>query len=540
LKRGEKLAKGAVREYVPPHRAISKIAWGAFGVALLFSFAGYAQETKDHRIDHVPLGAKKRSEHLLFPRRRVFLKQRLDHANKTKRDIGAPVPGQTSGRSEKGLSAAGLDAVYGVKGWDIPFPSFTDSLLKDDERWRSTLAQYGFGLLVFTPQIFENNVLNTPIKVPVNFPACSTPGAICANQQAYFGEHGSFISTSLVFLTYDLNRFGVPDGQIILTGVKSASTDQAFVPIALQFNGWAWYQTFFNKAIEVKFGYVANNTEFVGTYVGSNFASTFGPSASIPAELGQSVTPATAPSFRATWHLNERLYDEAAVQRSLPVTGPTLNPIYDDVRSNPSGLDFSSPIRGTRILYVNELGYKNEATPGDPKTWVRIGAMYNTSSFTNFTRVSSLPGATATGNFAGYLLADRQLWQQTPEAAYRGIYLGFSAMYASPRETAISQYYEGRLYSVGLFEQRPTDMISLIYNHQGISDFLSSDTNLSTPFTGLAAYHATNSITISYLAHVAAGVYGSVGFGYTDHPSISYFKTEGSALNLLLSLTTIY
>jgi len=166
--------------------------------------------------------------------------------------------------------------------------------------------------------------------------------------------------------------------------------------------------------------------------------------------------------------------------------------------------------------------------------------MYNTSSFTNFTRVSSLPGATATGNFAGYLLADRQLWQQTPEAAYRGIYLGFSAMYASPRETAISQYYEGRLYSVGLFEQRPTDMISLIYNHQGISDFLSSDTNLSTPFTGLAAYHATNSITISYLAHVAAGVYGSVGFGYTDHPSISYFKTEGSALNLLLSLTTIY
>jgi porin len=498
------------------------------------------QETKDHRIADAPAGIEQKPYPRFMRAHRVNQKRKPTPPNKIKRDIDLPAERQTALLLERELGAAYLDAIYGVKGWDIPFPSFADSLLQDNAKWRSTLAQYGFGLLVFTPQIFENNVLNTPRKVLGNFPACAMPGAICSNQQAYFGERASFISTSLVFLTYDLSRFGIPDGQIVLTGVKSASTDQAFVPIALQFNGLAWYQTFFNRALEVKFGYVANNTEFVGTFVGSNFASTFGPSASIPAELGQSVTPATAPSFRATWHLTDRLYDEAAVQRSLPVTGPTLNPIYDDVRSNPTGLDFSSSIRGTRVLYVNEFGFKNEAALGEPQTWARMGAMYNSSSFTNFTRIGSAPGSTDTGNFAGYLLVDRQLWQQTPEAAYRGIYLGFSAMYASPRETLITDYYEGRLYSIGLFNQRPTDMISLIYNHQGISSFLSDGTNLSTPATGFAAYHATNTVTISYLARLAPGVYGSVGVGYTDHPSVTYFKAEGSALNLLLSLTTIY
>jgi porin len=32
------------------------------------------------------------------------------------------------------------------------------------------------------------------------------------------------------------------------------------------------------------------------------------------------------------------------------------------------------------------------------------------------------------------------------------------------------------------------------------------------------------------------GVYGTVGIAYTDHPSISYFPTEGPSLNFLGSL----
>jgi len=32
----------------------------------------------------------------------------------------------------------------------------------------------------------------------------------------------------------------------------------------------------------------------------------------------------------------------------------------------------------------------------------------------------------------------------------------------------------------------------------------------------------------------------NLGASYSDHPSIEYFKTQGSSLNFLASLTTIF
>src|SRR5271168_4567855 len=44
-------------------------------------------------------------------------------------------------------SPARFDKALGYKGWNFHFPSFGDSLLQDYGGWRSTLAQYGIGLL---------------------------------------------------------------------------------------------------------------------------------------------------------------------------------------------------------------------------------------------------------------------------------------------------------------------------------------------------------------------------------------------------------
>jgi porin len=52
--------------------------------------------------------------------------------------------------------------------------------------------------------------------------------------------------------------------------------------------------------------------------------------------------------------------------------------------------------------------------------------------------------------------------------------------------------------------------------------------------------HSTNQITATYLAHIRRGVFGSVGLAYTDHPSVSYFQGEGSALTLLGSLVIVF
>jgi porin len=231
--------------------------------------------------------------------------------------------------------------------------------------------------------------------------------------------------------------------------------------------------------------------------------------------------------------------------RSLPVTGPTGNGLLDEGTLNPTGIRFSVP--GAKALYVDELGYKNRATPGVMENWLRFGAMYNQSSFTDFTKLGT--GATISGNSGIYFLADRQLWQQAPDSphtAYRGLYAGVSAMYAPPAETPISQYYEARAYWIGPFDTRASDLVSFVYNHQVFSHYLADELNASTaPFAALGlpvptAHHASNSYTLTYLAHIMPGVYASVGVGYTDHPSVEYFKGEGSALNFLSIVVLVF
>ncbi|MGO4714394.1 carbohydrate porin [Bradyrhizobium sp. 2TAF24] len=438
-------------------------------------------------------------------------------------------------------SLAELNERYGVKGWNIPYPSYQDSLLQDAGGWRSALASVGLGFQAYNVAIFSNNMLNTPTQVPSTFPPCTAryaqaSGTLCAGNQIYFGQRPSYISTPIVSLTYDLSRWGVPDGQLIVSGQHSISNDAAFMPNLLQVAELAWYQTLFDKKVEVKFGYVDNSHEFIGTFVGSNFASTFGPSAAIPIELGLSIAP--TPTFRTTWHVTDTIYVESAVQRSLAITGPTGNVVFDEALTNPTGLNWNGPA-GTRMLSISELGYKREASPGSPQTWARLDVLYNNSSFRDLSKLTTDPNATRDGNFGATFLLDRQLWQQDPSSrftAYRGIYGGISVMYASPEMTAISQYYEGRAYWIGPFDSRPTDMISVVYARNVVSHYLADVTNLLSSLTGVYAARNSNSVTASYTAHLRPGLWGTLGVSYTDHPSFAYFKTEGSSLSFLASI----
>jgi porin len=136
-------------------------------------------------------------------------------------------------------------------------------------------------------------------------------------------------------------------------------------------------------------------------------------------------------------------------------------------------------------------------------------------------------------------LGDRQLSQvapSSPNTAYRGLYAGFSAMYAPPETVIFSQSYEARLYTIGLFESRPTDMISLIYNRNEFSHYFANAMNASTSsaavlgFAVPMAHRNSNTIGLGYLAHLMPGIYWNIGVSYTDHPSVTYFNGEGSSL----------
>ncbi|MFT4190055.1 MAG: carbohydrate porin [Comamonas sp.] len=441
--------------------------------------------------------------------------------------------------------AQALDAVYGYKGWNVPFPSYADTLTQDDGHWRSRLAEQGLGFQMQISPIFQANVLDTPRKVPSSgYLPCGANSLKynCAGGRSYFGQRPDAYFSGVAFLTYDMSRHGVPDGQIAVGAHFGLTTDPNFSPNALRIQNLSWYQTLLDKKVEIKLGYFPTMPEFAGTTVGGLVTSPFGPTASVPVVLGMSSNNTGTPNFRATWRVTDSFYAQTGIQRSLPVNGPTGNPIYDEVRANRSGIAFSSSVPGTRVLYSNELGYKRPAAPGRAFTWLRAGALYNSSDFADFSRALQQSGATRRGSHGFYALADYQLTQpasESPYTAYRGMYVGTSFMYGDPRTSAFTRYYEARAYWYGPFAARPTDFLSVVYSHNQASRHARRVIDAYSAYTNLSAIDATNSITASYTARLRPGLYSTFGLGYTDKPSLQRFKGEGSSLNLLLSLYLI-
>lgn len=417
------------------------------------------------------------------------------------------------------LSPARFDKTLGLKGWNIPFPSFGDTITQDVGGWRSKLAEYGIGLIEYNATLGAVNMLDTPR---------SNRGT-----QAYWGQSPSVSDTSIIFMTVDMGHYGIPNGQFQVSGAITRSTWENYLPTNNTLNRLAYYQGLFDNRVELLIGYVGNGTAFVGPFVGGNLASPFGQSASIPYELGLSNTPAVAPTAQIKVNFTPNFYDQFAIQRSLP---PTANSFLTNSQVNPTGFDFDVP--GGKALYVNEAGYKRAAAPDNPYTWVRGGALYNTSQYVDYSR----PGKTDT-NTGAYFLADRQILQfdpSSPATAYRGLYAGVSAMWAAPSTNAITQYYEGRLYIISPFASRPKDQFGLVYNHQEFSPYLADMINRSSGLTGNFAQHFSNTITATYTYNVIPGLYLTGGVAYTDHPSLQFIKGEGSSLTFLGSIFSVF
>jgi porin len=459
-------------------------------------------------------------------------------------------------------SLAEMDKVLGIKGWNYAPPSFAESVTLDYGGWRSSLASAGIGLLEANITRFQANMLDTPREGPRYNP-------FYESTQSYWGQKPSFHDISVLVLTYDSSRFGIPEGQLQLAGNFNYATYEGFSPDTATFHFLAHYQTLFDRRLEIKFGLVGNQNEFVGQNIGGAFASTGGPANSIITLLGMSVSPVSTWSFRVTGHLG-KYYNETAVMRSLVVNGPTGNGLFDTNELNPTRLQWNvntsdySPTAevgapGTGELFVDESGYKQDATPSSLYTWARLGVMYNNSTFHDFTKsvadgglVQGAIGPTKDGNAGFYLLADQQIWQLAPDstnAASRGLYAGATIMYARPQTTPITQYYEGRLYMKAPFESRPKDLVSLVFFYQVNSPYLVEHLNTLNA-VGTYGKPETWSATVGYLARLRPGVSLSLGFNYTANPSQAFYfgpskanpsqRFEGNALNFQATLFTTF
>ena len=422
-----------------------------------------------------------------------------------------PVPASTAipekprGSFERSVA---LDQTYGLKGWNVPYPSFGETITQDVGGWRTTMAQYGFSFLGYDLVLSASNLLNTP---------SSNKGS-----QAYWGQRApSAQHTDALYLNYDLTQWGIPNGQIQAGAAFSQSTWQQYSPNFVSLYRLAYYQTFLDKTIEFNAGYMSAATAFVANYIAGQIQNPFGPSASIPVEAGLANGVVVQPLAYLKYHIGD-FYEQFGAARSLV---PKAGAVYQDSLVNPAQARFTVP--GSNVLYVNEVGYKTAAASDQMATFIRAGGIYNTSEYHNY----STNGVS--NNYGLYLLADRQLLKLGGSS--RGVYAGFSVMYAPPDTNLYSKYFEGRAYAIGLFDARPRDTMSFVWGHNSVSNYYANSVNQKSSVTDTFAAYYANSYTLSYNIRVTNGVYLTLGMQYTDHPSVVYIPNEGHSLNLLAS-----
>ncbi len=432
----------------------------------------------------------------------------------------APLPGGSNAPNTARPPSASTPAAPGIppnpyadvrwKGIVVNLPQASNTVDLGLGGFRQKLRDdYGIGYFGLSQTTFFSNVLNHAQRI--------------GGQQVYVGQKPTVLSSNFLALIFDLSRYGIPDGQIVVVGSDQATSWNPLGPNSINLGTLSYYQTLFNKRLEIKAGLLATNTEFVGTFIGGSLnGGVFGPNGSIFGENGFGALGYPQPGINITGHITANIYDKIGVERALNPDGVVLEHNY-----NPTSVSrFYTPNTGPMV--INELGYLRPATPGSVQTWVRGGAILDKSRFNELDH----PRRRSNNQYGLYLLGDRQLVQTSsaPGEAYRGLYAGFSAEYAPPNYDRFSQYYEARLYGLGLLPGRPLDQVSLVFTENVFSNIAVNNFRALR----LATHKDSKALTISYSAQVIHGVYANLGAQYVNNPSpIVYTGNTGSALNII-------
>jgi porin len=393
-----------------------------------------------------------------------------------------------------------------LKGWATPVPTFNDTLTQDLGGWRSSLASLGIGFAFWSTNTGVYDLAQAGRNIP--------------GPQLYNGQKFTYqVANQTAVLTYDASRLGLPDGgqfAFILAGSNNGYEARDGRD-GVRIKGLSWYQPVAQGKVEFELGYIANQTDYMGTSVGGSLAGgALGPTASIPVEVGMSYGQFAAPTASARVNWTDKFYTRTAIQRSITPQGSAA-----EWTANPSGVDFESP--GGRAMVIQEIGYRSQPTPQNLSTWVRAGGAFNDSYYNAFS------GGKRHNEF-GYIAVDQQLTQNDLSMPGRGVYVG-ATFNAAPKDVdLISSYYEARIYGKGVLASRPYDMASLVaaINVYSPTALHALDTPTFSP------YSTTQTYTVSYSYRVRPGLYLQPGLSAVVHPV--YNRKIGTAWNALLSL----
>ena len=379
-------------------------------------------------------------------------------------------------------------------GLTTNFPGSRDSVFRDTGGVRTWLADHDIGI----QSRFSEGVIYNPLDT-------GQP----RSPQRYNGQRLTLIGQVFnAVATVGLAKVGLPNSRFIVGGTWAISSFEINSPNIVKIRNLAYYQSFFDKTVELKVGIFPNSYEFVGLFTGGNPVLAAGFGGLIPIQAGLSADPAFTPTANITIHMDKDVYVKVGFQRSVSPRGA----IYE-ANHNGIGLKFSAD--GAGLLTIGEVGIRRPATRSSKQIWLRMGGMYNGSDYSRF------DGDGTSRNISAYAAADVQVTKRDTSAPAQGFYVGGSAFWADPKVTAFTQTYEGRIYDVGVLSSRPTDTAAL---RVGYTRFSSSAYRANLASGAYPNKYQVN-VTGSYSAHVHHGIYLTPAIAYIRNPSfIGKFK----------------
>ena len=367
---------------------------------------------------------------------------------------------------------------------------------------RKELAEHGIGITATSYNGYTYDVLGNNAK-----------------KQVYNGQNPSYNTSVNLYLTYDLTRIGFAnDAQLTLAGTWA---DATYTPANMRVKTvsvFAINQSFFNHRVELVYGYISGVRLFYGMALGGNASTAaLGPSSVVPFQVGMSATEPTPTVNVIVRDESLRFYNSTALTRSVSPQG-----IQKDIDLNPSGLRLKVP--EARALLINEVGYKQATSATTNAMWLRAGAMYNTSHYTEF-----LSGEKSDNNYGGYLAGTVQISKPFNDA--RDWYLDSKLDYSPDSVNAINKAFQVSAFNIGPFASRPADMAAV-----GLTkSYYSEDLRKATTRYGLEAAPYTLAVTTSYAARLFPGVYLISGLTYTKNPVFTPLHSDALLLQETLN-----
>ena len=326
--------------------------------------------------------------------------------------------------------------------------------------------------------------------------------------QRYSGQRPTFQANTNFTITYDLSRIGF-FGENAQLGMQANWTQNSYLGNGLRdtyINQLSIEQEFDSSRVRVEYGFYSIGSKFYGSVLGTSTAATaLGPNSGLLYEAGVPVggfkpTPAFDLRFYST---DLRFYNHFGVTRSSSPQG-----FQHDSKENPSGLSMTVP--GSKLLYIDEIGYRRLPKADELSRWLRVGAVYNTSDYMNYQ-----VGHPTDSNHMYYVAYTQQYSQPDPSLPVRGIYTDIKIDQVPSSRNVYDKDILFSLYSIGPFDTRPYDMVTLGYQHKWISQWARQALARSTQ---LAPIDSSETMTLSYAFHVLRGLYFNNSLSYTDNP----------------------